>query len=255
MKGITTFIITCCLLGSAFAQNASLSVTTAKTTSLIFPFPVKHVDMGSKNILVQQVREADNILLVKAATNQLPETNLTVITSDGSVYAFEINYKDDPLTLVWQIPAKQEANVITYANSIMDNTATVRSIHDAKYDMFARVSGIYIRKETIYYQLQLFNRSTIDFDIDYLRFTLRDHRKVKRTATQEVELRPLYIAGNIKMVKAGATNSIVVALSKFTIPDAKLLAIEIGEKDGGRNLSMRVRNRNIIRAIPLPNLK
>jgi conjugative transposon TraN protein len=255
MKRTITFIIACSLLGSIFAQNASLLITTAKTTSLIFPFPVKHVDMGSKNILVQEVAEADNILLVKAATNQLPETNLTVITGDGAVYTFKVNYGENPLTLVWQIPVQNEASVVSYANNIIDNPATIRCIHKGKYDMFARVSGIYIRKETIYYQLQLFNRSTIDFDIDYLRFTLRDHRKVKRTATQEVELRPLYIAGNIKMVKAGATNSIVVALSKFTIPDAKLLAIEIGEKDGGRNLSMRVRNRNIIRAIPLPNLK
>jgi hypothetical protein len=48
---------------------------------------------------------------------------------------------------------------------------------------------------------------------------------------------------------------IVVALDKFTIPDAKYLAIEIGEKSGGRNLLMKVSNRKIIKALPLSDFK
>jgi hypothetical protein len=49
--------------------------------------------------------------------------------------------------------------------------------------------------------------------------------------------------------------SFAIALEKFTIPDAKFLAIQIMEKNGGRHLFMKVNNRKIIRAIPLPDLK
>jgi hypothetical protein len=48
---------------------------------------------------------------------------------------------------------------------------------------------------------------------------------------------------------------LVFALEKFTIPDAKYLAIQIMEKNGGRHLSMKINNRKIMQAIPLADLK
>lgn len=240
---------------ATFAQSPSLYLTTNKTTSLIFPFPVKYIDRGSPDILVQQVKEADNIVLVKAATTQLAETNLTVITSEGAVYAFRVNYEEDPYTLVWQLPAQHGANVATYAHMILDNPPTMRGIHDVNFDVFGSITGIYVRNEIIYYQLQLYNRSSIDYDIDQIRFSIRDRKKAKRTATQEIELQPLCVSGNIKLLKANSRNSIVVALPKFTVSNGKFLAIQIGEKNGGRNLFMRVHNRSIIRATPLPDFR
>jgi conjugative transposon TraN protein len=128
-------------------------------------------------------------------------------------------------------------------------------VKDASGDMIARVIGIYIREDVIYYQLDLQNESQIDYDINFLRFYVRDKKKAKRTTVQEAEIAPLYIAGNASGVKAGTHNSIVVALNKFTIPDAKYLAIEIGEKNGGRNLLLKVNNRKILKATSLPDLK
>lgn len=72
-------------------------------------------------------------------------------------------------------------------------------------------------------------------------------------ATQENELTPLYTAGNSRQVKACNFSVIVVALDKFTIPDAKYLAVQIMEKNGGRHLLMKIHNDKIIRAIPLPD--
>ena len=45
------------------------------------------------------------------------------------------------------------------------------------------------------------------------------------------------IAGNTATVKGCSHNTIVVALDKFTLPDAKYLAIEINEHHGGRQRS------------------
>jgi conjugative transposon TraN protein len=128
-------------------------------------------------------------------------------------------------------------------------------VKDASWDMIAKVIGIYIKEDIIYYQLDLQNQSPIDYEINLLRFYIRDKKQAKRTAIQEAEITPLYVAGNVSLVKANSRNSIVVALNRFTIPDAKYLAIEIGEKNGGRNLLMKVNNRKIIKAISLPDLK
>lgn len=121
--------------------------------------------------------------------------------------------------------------------------------------MVATIDGIYIRENVIYYQLQLDNQSPIDYDIQLLRFYIRDKRKGKRTATQEQELIPLYVAGNTRQVKANRNCVIVVALDKFTIPDAKYLAVQVMEKNGGRHLLMKVRNKKIMQAITLPDQK
>jgi hypothetical protein len=63
------------------------------------------------------------------------------------------------------------------------------------------------------------------------------------------------MAGNISQVKGNSQNVIVVALEKFTIPDAKYLAVQVMEKNGGRHLLLKVNNNKIIKAIPLPDLR
>jgi conjugative transposon TraN protein len=143
----------------------------------------------------------------------------------------------------------------SYAKGILDNPRMMRGGSDHSFDMKISIDGIYIKNEVIYYQLRLMNESPIDYDIDLLRFYIRDKRKGKRTAVQENEVIPLYIAGNTRQVKGKDEVKIVVALEKFTIPDAKILVIQVMEKNGGRHLLMRVRNNKIIKAIPLPDLR
>jgi len=239
---------------SAFAQPTSLCIATDKTMSLVFPFSIKHVDRGTKDILVEPLKEAGNILLVKAATKDFSETNLSVVTEDGSVYCFLVGY-GIPASWVNRLPIQSKTALSTYANSIVDNPSTMKGVRDEKWDMLGQLKGIYIKDDVIYYQLELTNESPIDYDVDFLRFYIRDKKKSKRTAAQEIELTPLYIAGNTSKVKANSKCVMVMALEKFTVPDAKYLAIEIGEKNGGRNLLMKVNNRKIIKAIPLPDLR
>jgi len=239
---------------SAMAQT-SLCISTDKTTSLVFPFAIRHVDRGTESVLVQPIKEVPTILLLKAASKDFPETNLSVITDDGSIYSFVVCYEKKPAVWVYHLPINKNATLATYANAILDNSQTIRGIKDKKWDMLAQIKGIYIRGDVIYYQLQLVNQSPVDYDIDLLRFYISDKKKSKRTAMQENELKPLYVAGNMTQVKANSNSVIVVALDKFTIPDAKYLAVQVMEKNGGRNLFMKISNSKIMQAIPLPDLK
>ena len=235
--------------------QTSLCISTEKTTSLVFPFSILHVDRGTQAILAQQVKESPTILLVKAAEKGFPETNLSVVTDDGSVYSFVVCYDNDPATWVYHLPTNKYATLATYANGILDNPRTMHGIKDEQWDIKAMVSGIYIKNEIMYYQLNITNSSPVDYDIDVLRFFIRDKKKGKRTAIQETDLKPLHISGNTSQVKANSTSSMVFALDKFTIPDAKYLVVQIMEKNGGRHLSMKVSNKKIMHAIILPDLK
>ncbi len=255
MKQIMGLVCGCWLCVSGFAQPASLSISKQKTTSLIFPFAIRHVDRGTKDVLVQPVKEADNILLVKAAVENFAETNLSVVTDDGSVYSFIVNFDNKPPVWVYRMPTNNKESLSTYANGVLDNSRRVHGIRENSWDMDAMITGIYIKENVIYYQLRLTNKSSIDYDIELLRFYIRDRKKGDRTATQENELKPLYVAGNASQVRGNSQNIIVVALEKFTVPDAKYLAVQLMEKNGGRHLLLKVNNNKIIKAIPLPDLR
>lgn len=254
MKRFVCLAIVSCLLVSTKAQT-SLCISTEKTTSLVFPFAILHVDRGTQSVLAQPVKESPTILLVKAATKGFPETNLSVVTEDGSIYSFMVCYDSNPATWVYHLPVNKSATLATYSNGILDNPKTMRGIKDHKWDMQAKISGIYIKGDVIYYQLCLANQSPVDYDIDLLRFYIRDKKKGKRTAVQENELKPLYVAGNTSQVKANSKSTVVVALEKFTIPDAKYLAVQVMEQNGGRHLFMKISNKKIMQAITLPDLK
>ncbi len=76
------------------AGFTDLQIAYSKTTSLIFPYPIKTIDKGSEGVLIQKARGVENILLVKAAEHDFAQTNLTVVTTDGKLYGFVLNYDE-----------------------------------------------------------------------------------------------------------------------------------------------------------------
>jgi hypothetical protein len=255
MKQLINLLFAMGIIFSCAGQSTSISITSGKTTSLIFPFLIKHVDRGTKDILVQQVSEAKNILFLKAAVKNFDPTNLSVITEDGSLYGFNINYKSDPVSLIYHLPVKDKKSASFYAEDILDNPCNMHGIKDHCWGVISKVKGIYVKDDIIYYQLQIINKTAIDYDLDFLHFYLTDKKKVKRNAFQENQISPVITAGNTKSIKANSNSVIVAAIKKFTIPNGRQLVIDIHEKDGGRNLLMKVGNNKIIHASLLPDFK
>lgn len=253
VKNFVLLLILCCSIN--VNAQITLFVSTDKTTSLIFPFAIKHVDRGSQSILVQQVKDAPTILLVKAAANGFNETNLSVVTDDGSLYSFIVCYDLKPSTWVYHLPVNKMATTAMYANGILDNLPAVKGVKDKMWQSVAAISGIYIKNDILFYQVSIENRSAIDYTIDFIRFFIRDKKKGRRTAVQEIELKPIYTVGNLNKVPAKKTSTMVFALEKFTIPDAKKMQLQINEKNGGRHFSLRIKNKDLMKAITLPDYK
>lgn len=66
-----------------------LEVTYNKTVHIIFPAPVRYVDLGSPNLIAGKADGAENVIRVKATVRDFrSETNMSVITEDGSFYTF-----------------------------------------------------------------------------------------------------------------------------------------------------------------------
>lgn len=122
---MVTVIIIILFTGQVFAQNTSLAenmsviepshltITFNKTTNLVFPYAIKSADRGSKDVLVQKAAGVENILQVKAAKRSFDETNITVITADGKLYSYILNYADNPSIL--NISFRNNSNDETHA--------------------------------------------------------------------------------------------------------------------------------------------
>ena len=239
-----------------------LQITTNKTTNLIFPYAIRSVDRGSADVLVQKAKGVENVLLVKAGRENFSETNLSVITADGKLYSFILDYMNSPSainisfvadtanakSLEFIKPLYNEAAIEIDAERILKEKKTVGGLRDYRYEVMLALKGIYIKNDIIFFKVEVANKSNINYDVDMLRFFIGDERKSKRTATQEIEIQPVHVNGDTSTIKGDSKNVIVFALPKFTIPDKKYLSIQLMERNGGRNLQLSVRNRTIIKA-------
>src|SRR3970040_1351302 len=228
----------------------SLKIGYSKTTNIVFPFAIKSVDRGSEDVLVQKGKGFENILQIKAAKQEFVPTNLTVVTADGKLYSFLLSYDEQNPQLNLSVnttePLKQhvlfssgsgnEQELQLYSKFALYDKCRIRGERESKYGIKLHLNGIFIQNDVMYYRIVVVNHSKIKYDIDQFRFFIRDSRKVKRTASQEIEITPLHILNNYETIDEESENTFVFAVAKFTIPEKKYLAIQLMEKDGGRHL-------------------
>jgi conjugative transposon TraN protein len=273
MKNSISWITVCLFLiaFSGFAQfktrvgsrstveTSYLKISYSKTTSIVFPYAIKSVDRGSQEVLVQKAKGVENILLVKARQQNFMQTNLSVITADGMLYSFVLNYdeKCPVLNLVagTEVDSNQEVlfssenenqkQIQQYAAMALTKKKKISSLEENRFFIKLQVTGIFIHQDVMYFRLLLGNASRINYDIDQLRFFIRDQKKSKRTASQEIEILPLLITSNVKTILDESEVSIVFAMPKFTIPEKKYFAIQLIEKSGGRHIELDVKNREL----------
>lgn len=241
-----------------------IDVAYSKTTTIVFPFNVQSVDKGSRDILVQKAKGVENILQVKAARRNFEDTNLTVVTADGKLYDFPICYMEDPYNLTHTFSDDKKENFINYSD-FNDNKKEILfgaelAYHERKKVNYNEkldgitlaVTGIYIHNDLIQYRIKIVNGTNISYEIDQLRFFVRDQKKVKRTAAQELELIPVLGYKTVQKVPAKSEAVFVYVLPKFTIPDDKNLIFEMIEKSGGRHLQLALKNSRTDNVFPIP---
>jgi conjugative transposon TraN protein len=249
-------------------QYKNLQVGISKTTSIIFPYSIKSIDKGSAEVLVQKAKGVENILLVKAAKQHFFQTNLTVVTSDGKLYVFVLNYDDSCPDLnfkaenavaaskdvLFSLENENQKRIEQCASAAYSKKKKISGLKKSKYQIRLEVNGIFIQQDVLYLRVIFENKSKINYDIDQFRFFIRDKRKSKRTASQEIEVEPLYATSSSSVIPFKSEIIKVYALQKFTIPENKYLTIQMIEKNGGRHLEVDINNNLTDLVFPISEL-
>jgi len=273
MKTLKLLIITFIILTAASAQAqfnteaeyTNVQLSSLKTTSILFPYSIKSLDIGSRDVLVQKAKGMENILLLKAGVQNFKQTNLTVVTSDGRLYVFLLDYDEE----FPQLNIKAENSVVASKEILFsgenDNQKKTEQLaglallkkkknikaKSSKYLISLEINGAFIYQDVLYFRVVFENRSQINYDIDQFRFYIRDQKKSKRTASQEIEILPLYTTSSSAVIPDKSELTKVYALEKFTIPEGKYLTLQLIEKNGGRHLEVNIRNNMINKAAPI----
>ena len=116
------------------------------------------------------------------------------------------------------------------------------------YRMSMQVKGIYTRENMIFFRLALCNHSHLDYDIDSIRFYIADNRWRKNTSLKITGLSPVYVYGNMRVIRGKSQELPVIVLPRFTLGSGKHLVIELLEKNGGRNLQLQAYNFTLLRS-------
>jgi conjugative transposon TraN protein len=259
----------------------ALEVTFSKTVHIIFPAAIRYVDLGSADLLAAKADGTENVLRVKAARKGFPgESNLSVITDDGSYYSFNVKYADEPVKLsvemsdlihslgtgtgrgnntdVYQEDLGGESPVLV--NRIMqaiykNNRKEVKHIGCKQFGMQYTLKGIYSHNNLMYFHTELKNSSNVPFTVDYITFKIVDRKVAKRTAIQQQTIVPLRAYNQLVVIDGMKTERTVLTLPRFTLPEGKQLLIELNEKDGGRYQSFILKNDDLIRAKGIRKLR
>lgn len=267
------FVLCSLLVGapSSFAQqnriieNAQLpsfplDISWHKTSLLIFPQPIRRADRGDSYVLAETFKDADNILKVKAGKRNFEESNLQVVTVDGKVYCFTVNYKDNisgrPIDMGRAMPYAPVtfAGISLNSKEIEDISAKIAQsyafLHGGsfhRYGIRLETQGIYVKNDVLFFQFRIKNSTHIPYESSSIRFYIRDRKRAKRTASQDTEVVPLNV------LQSGSPESdrgktIVAAFPRFTIAENKYFCIEIMERQGDRNPGSRIKQKKLLKA-------
>ena len=258
-----------------------VQVTFAKTVHIIFPSAVRYVDLGSNWIIAGKADGAENVIRVKATTEGFPgETNFSVICEDGSFYSFNARYAHEPEMLNIEMKDFLENGDTTdFSHTRMniyfrelagespllvklimqsiykEDRREIRHLGCKRFGVQFLLKSVHSHNGLFYFHTETRNRSNVAFRTDFIRFKIVDKKVPKRTAIQERVIDPVRSYNEVLVTEGKSDVCTVYAVPQFTIPDDKLLVIELFEKDGGRHQTVRVENADLVAAKQINELK
>lgn len=262
------------LIPQATGQIISIHGMENNTTSIIFPNPIIHWDLGinNPNIAISVDEVVPKILKLKMSSSFTDTTNMLVVTQDELVYSFKVNYTDTLHRYVYIINKENSVNYNTQRISTDRQTQpekrdslgekeVLKIIQECKENLMRseiikkgkvslRLKNIYIQNDDMYFSLEIDNRSNITYTIDLYNLYMKSNLKkaLKGVTSQDIQINFDFIGPRQNEIPAHQNRSIIMHMKKFTLEADKIGVLEIYEKEGGRHLKIRLDNDELLSA-------
>ena len=258
---------------------ATIYANEYTNVALFFPSPVKQGITGGENFIFSfNENQPQYFGLLKGLPGQ--SSNLLVLTMDGAVYSYWLEYKDKiskvnyfigvresignerpavESTLAQSPDAKEEldnpeVNPTETRIAALENLAelylrTSRGKIKSKRKKRLKLSVVDMiyNKNEVFMIFELENRSRIDFQLNYLNVYISQGSKRKNASFQKLMKEPVFECEVPLVVEAKDQRRFVYVLPKFTVGDNEKLEVEVRELKGNRRLNLKVKERRIRR--------
>lgn len=257
-------------LEGARLEPYRMQVTYSKTSHIIFPSPIRYVDLGSELLVAQKAEPIGNVLRVKSAVRDFEEeTNFSVITEDGKFYSFDVFYSSYPDVLSYDLVKMQRTIERQYSTDVLfedlkgsspslteliledlyrKNRKTIKHIASKSFGIQFSVRALHVNDNKFYFTLQVDNSSNVAYDIEMINFKIVDKKNLKRTVVQDKFLEPLRVYSPMTSAFHNSNVKVVYLLEQFTLLKGQVLEIEILERSGGRHQKIHLKNTELINA-------
>lgn len=257
-------------LSQAKLEPYKMEVTYNKTTHLLFPSPIRYVDLGSENLIANKAEDVANVLRIKSSVRDFEEeTNFSVITQDGKFYNFDVFYSSYPDTLNYDLLKLQRNQEKEYSTDVLFEELkgesssltellirtlyqlpkrTVKHIGSKSFGIQFLLKSLYVHEGKFYFIFQIKNKSNVSFDVDFVTFKITDKKNLKRTAVQDKVLSPLRTYSPSPIVNYQSDGKFLYLMDQFTLLEDQIVEIELMEKDGGRHQKVQIENSDLISA-------
>jgi len=242
-------------------RSYALQLTYNKTSTIVFPASIVSVDRGSRDVIVQRLNDVKNVLQLKANRVGFVETNLSVISSDGILRHFTVSYAKNPTVLTIDLSSETSDNrKLLFDVSLTDvEIAKSKSVisSDKRRAHFTNecdggvclsLLGVYVKSDVMFYRMNITNKSDVDFNVELTKLYIRDKGRVKRTASQEIEILPISILGEIEKIPGNGKQEVIITIKKQMIPKSKFMMIELFEDNNGRHLNLAIKSKAVVNA-------
>ena len=104
------------------------------------------------------------------------------------------------------------------------------------------VRGIYARNNKLFFSLRLANRSSLDYEVDSIRFFVAERQKGVPALHRVSEVKPLFLYDTAGTVPSHSKRTCVIVIPRVTLQRRYRLQIEVMERNRGRRLRVEAAN-------------
>ncbi len=276
MRTLIKILLLISAVSPASAQPGAISlkelprfyISNGLSVHFVSPEPIQFVDISTRDLVGDL--PVNNVLRLKYFPDSLDHQSVahdrsTVVTIVGQ--SFMAQYHMICTTAAQSFPLSTRIEVLPehtkplefpevtmteremkiYAMRVIREKRTNRNVASKALGMTARLNNIFSLGDYVFIDVSFKNSTRIKYDIDQLRFRIRDKRITKATNVQDMELKPVFVLYNNRYFQRRYRN--VFVFRKFTYPGNKVLSIQMAEEQiSGRTIELNIKYRELLNA-------
>ena len=250
----------------SFAQD-TVYISRDKTTALFFKSPVRVIGKIPADFNI--VQNENSLITLKAEKTDFTPVKISVQeVSTAKVYHIPVQYSygragrrievGEKAPVVIRVIKAPVTNYGLIADQLVAGKRRDVVDHEKTGGVKAWVSKLSLADNRVFFRLDVRNKSNLPYDVDFIRFYIRDLKTVARMATHEQEIVPVFSSLHKKttIVKKQEIAK-VFAFHRFSLSEDQALNVEIYERHGNRHLYLQIKQKDLddLQSISLPEAR